>query len=67
MATTTIPISKNAVVSMLKNIPEKMLADIFWDAFVAIDASPLSKGDKTALEKARTEFKKGETIKWQDI
>lgn len=66
-SSSTIPVSKNALVSILKDLPEKTLANIFWETFVAIDSSPLTASEKKAIAKAKAEFRKGETVKWQDI
>ena len=68
MATTaTIPVSKNAIVTILKNLPENVLADIFWKSFVVEDNSPLTASERKSIAKAKAEYKKGETVKWRDI
>lgn len=63
----TIPVSKNAIVTILKDLPENILADIFWKSFVAEDLSPLTEQEKKSIAKTKKEFEKGETIKWKDI
>ena len=45
-STTTVPVSKNAIVSILKDLPENMLADIFWKTFVSDDDSALNRERK---------------------
>jgi hypothetical protein len=65
--TSTIPVSKNAIVTILKDLPENVLADIFWKSFVAEDPSPLSEKEKKSITRVKKEFKQGDTIKWQDI
>lgn len=63
MATTfTIPVSKNAIVTILKDLPEKELADIFWKSFVSEDLSPLTESEKKSIIKAKKEFETGATI-----
>ena len=67
MNTKTISIPENALVDILKSLPENMLASIFWKSFVHSDDSPITESDKKEIEKAKDEFRKGETIKWQHI
>ena len=64
MTTSTIPVSENAIIDILKNIPENMLADIFWKAYVASDNSPLTESEKNSVANAKKDFKKKETVKW---
>ncbi|MGP8216007.1 MAG: hypothetical protein ACLQQ4_10620 [Bacteroidia bacterium] len=64
---TTIQIPENAIVDMLKNLPENILADIFWKTFVTPDDLPLTESEKLSVDKAKKEFNKRETVKWQAI
>jgi len=63
----TIPIPEKAIVNILKDLPENILSDIFWKTFVSYDDSPLTESEKKSIAKAKEEFKKGETVKWQSI
>ena len=63
----TIPVAENAFVNMLKSLPENMLATIFWKTFVHADTSPLSQEEKNSVAEAREEYKKQQTVKWEDI
>lgn len=63
----TIAVSENAIINILKDIPENILADIFWKTLVSNDDTPLSESENRSIIKAKEEFKKGETIRWQDI
>ncbi len=63
----TIPVAENALVTMLKSLPEDMLATVFWKTFVHADTSPLSREEKNAVAQAREEYKKQQTVKWQNI
>jgi len=65
--TATISIPENAIVNILKDLPENVLTDIFWKTFVSCDDSSLTESEKKSIAKAKEEFKKGETIKWQSI
>lgn len=64
---TTIPISEKTIVNILKDIPENILADIFWKTFVSYDDSPLTESEKKSIAKAKEEYRNGETVKWQPI
>ncbi|HTB32967.1 MAG TPA: hypothetical protein VK808_13140 [Bacteroidia bacterium] len=64
---TTISIPENAIINILKDLPENILTDIFWKTFVSYDDSALTESEKKSISKAKEEFKKGETIKWQNI
>ena len=66
-ATKTIRVPEYALVNILKSLPENILADIFWKTFVKSDDAPLTKTEKIELTKAKDEYRKHETIKWQDI
>jgi len=66
-STTTVPVSKNAIVSILKDLPENMLADIFWKTFVSDDDSALTESEKKSISKAKEDYKKRETVRWRDI
>ena len=57
--TSTIPVSKNAIVTILKDLPENVLADIFWKSFVAEDPSPLSEKEKKSIPGRIKNSKKG--------
>ena len=61
-ATSTIPVSKNAIVTILKDLPEKDFTDIFWKSFVSEDLSPLTESEKKSITKAKKEFETGTTI-----
>mgnify|MGYP001577516931 FL=1 len=65
--TKTIPVPENALIDILKSLPENILADVFWKTFVHPDDAPLTPADKTEITKAKDEFRKHQTIKWQDI
>ena len=67
MNTKTISIPEDAFVDILKSLPENILTNIFWKTFVHTDDSPLSESDKKEISKAKDEFRKGETIRWQHI
>ena len=67
MNTKTISIPENALVDILKSLPENMLASIFWKTVVHADDSPPTENDKKEIAKAKDEFRKGETIQWQHI
>lgn len=56
---TTISIPENAIIDMLKRLPENILADIYWKTFVSYDDSPLTEGEKKSIVIAKEELKKG--------
>jgi hypothetical protein len=67
MATKTLTLPEDAVVNLLKTLPEEVLIDIFWKTIVECDITPLSEDERKGVEKALTEFKEGKTIKWEEL
>jgi len=63
----TINLPEEALVAMLRTLPEDVLAEVFWKTLVEYDTSPLTGEEKKAVEEARSEFDRGETISWEDI
>ena len=62
MSSKTLPISEESLVNLLRTLPEKKLAEVFWKTFVEFDASPLTAREKRAVKKGTEEHKRGETI-----
>lgn len=56
---------EDALVSMLKTLPEDILIDVLWKTVVESDITALT--EKELIRKGKLEHKKGETIKWQDL
>ena len=67
MSSKTLTMPEDALVNMLKTLPGDVLIDVFWKTVVESDISPLTKEEKELISKAKSEHKKGETIKWQDL
>lgn len=67
MSSKTLSVPEEALISMLKTIPEDVLVDIFWKTLVESDVSPLTKEERDELEKGKREFEKGETVKWKNL
>ena len=67
MASTVVSVPQDAIVHMLRGLPEDVLVDIFWRAFTEVDSSPVTSSERTEIEKADEEFQRGETVKWEDI
>ena len=67
MSSKTLTMPEDALVNMLKTLPGDVLIDVFWKTVVESDLSPLTKEEKELIRKAKSEHKKGETIKWQDL
>ena len=63
----TINLPEEALVAMLRTLPEDVLAEVFWKTLVEYDTSPLTSEEKKAVEEARSEFDRDETISWEDI
>ncbi len=66
MSSKTLSMPEEALVSMLKTLPEDVLVDIFWKTLVESDVSHLTKEEREELEKGKKEFEKGETVKWKN-
>lgn len=67
MGTKTLTMPEDALVGMLKTLPEDILVDVFWRTVVESDLSPLSREERELVSKGKREHKKGETIKWQNL
>lgn len=67
MSTKIVPMPEDAVINMLKTLPEDTLIDIFWKTLVESDVSPLTAEERKEMEKGKDEFEKGETIKWENL
>jgi len=63
----TINLPEEALVAMLRTLPEDVLAEIFWKTLVEYDTSPLTDEEKKAVEEAKAEFNNGESVSWEDI
>ena len=58
---------EEVVVNMLKTLPKKDLINIFWKTIAESDVSPLRDEEREDIKQAKKEFKKGETLKWENI
>ncbi len=67
MSTKTLDMPEDALINMLKALPEDTLIEIFWKTLVESDVSPLTDEEKEEIEKGKIEYEKGETIKWSDL
>ena len=46
MVEKTLPLPEDALVSMLKSLPEDVLVDVFWKALIENDVSSLTVEEK---------------------
>jgi hypothetical protein len=67
MTTKTISMPEDVVINLLKTLPEEDIIDIFWKTLIESDVSPLTVEEREEIRKAKKEFKKGETLKWENI
>ncbi|HLG33763.1 MAG TPA: hypothetical protein VI757_02700 [Bacteroidia bacterium] len=67
MRAKTISVPENSIIEILKSLPENILSDIFWKTFVHNDTTPLSQEEKKDISKARKEYSRKQSVKWQDI
>ena len=67
MSIKTLDMPEDALVNMLKALPENTLVEIFWKTLVESDISPLTNEEKEDVRKGKIEYEKGETIPWQDL
>ena len=58
---------EDVVVNMLKTLPKKDLINIFWKTIAESDVSPLRDEEREDIKQAKKEFKKRETLKWENI
>ncbi len=67
MSIKTLEMPEDALVNMLKALPEDTLVGIFWKTLVESDSDPLTDEEKEDVRKGKIEYEKGETIPWQDL
>ncbi len=67
MSSKTLSIPEEAVVNMLKTLPEDMLVDVFWKTMQESDTSALTQEEREGIGRAKKEFEKSETIKWEKL
>jgi hypothetical protein len=67
MTTKTLLMPEDVVVNMLKTLPKKDLINIFWKTIAESDVSPLRDEEREDIKQAKKEFKKRETLKWENI
>ena len=67
MSAKTITMPQDAIVGMLKALPENALREIFWKSFAQAEDAPLSEQERSDLAAADAEFEKGETVRWTDL
>ena len=67
MTIKTLLMPEDVVVNMLKTLPKKDLINIFWKTIAKSDVSPLRDEEREDIKQAKKEFKKRETLKWENI
>ena len=67
MGSKTLTMPEDALVNMLKTLPEDVLIEVFWRTVVTNDTDSLLSDEKEAIATGREELEKGETVKWEDI
>jgi len=67
MSEKTLLLPEDALVKMLKSLPEEEVVELFWKTLTDIDTSPLTEEEREALEEGKKELEKGESVKWEDI
>jgi len=63
----TVLISEDRVITMLKELPETILMDMFAKMLVRSDTSPLTDEEEASYKKALKEHENGEVINWEDL
>ncbi len=67
MSGNLISLPEETIINMLKTLPEDVLVNLFWKTLMEYDDSPLTNEEREEIEKAKEEFKKGETISWESL
>jgi hypothetical protein len=67
MTVRTLSIPEDAIINMLKSLPEDELIGIFSRVVVKSDVSPLTRYEHEDLSESRKEFREGKTVKWADL
>jgi hypothetical protein len=62
-----ISLPENALINMLKTLPEDLLVNLFWKTLIKNDTSPLSLIEKKEIKKAKNEYKKHRTVPWENL
>ena len=66
MSSKTLSLPEEALVNMLKALPESVLVDVFWKTLPKSDVSPLTREEVERIRRGKEEFEKGETTKWEN-
>ena len=65
MTLRTLSIPEDAIINMLKSLPEDKLIGIFSRVVVKSDVSPLTRHEREDISESRKEFKEGKTGRWE--
>ncbi|MDD2717291.1 MAG: hypothetical protein PHW04_15485 [Candidatus Wallbacteria bacterium] len=53
----SIAIPREALLSILRSLPERALVDLFWETMVETDESPLSDDERNLISKGKKEHR----------
>jgi len=67
MQSHSICLPQNAIIDLLKELPEDALRSIFWEVFTDFEDSALDDEERNDLRLANDDWEKGETIEWNAL
>jgi len=65
--TKTLSISEDSIIAMLKELPEEVLVEMFSKVLMYSDTSPLREDELTSYKSALKEYRRGDTVGWEDL
>jgi hypothetical protein len=67
MQAQSVSLPQNAIIGLLKELPEDALRSIFWQVFTEFEDHALDDEERDDLRIANDDWKKGETIEWHAL
>lgn len=67
MPAQSVCLPQNALINLLKELPEDALRAIFWQVFTAVEDHALDDEERNDLRLANDDLEKGETIEWHAL
>lgn len=67
MLAQSVSLPQNAIIGLLKELPEDALRSIFWEVFTNVEDHALDDEERNDLRLANDDWSKGETIEWDTL
>jgi len=63
----TVSISEETIITMLRELPESTLVDIFSKTLIGSVTHPLTEIEEASYRRALEEHERGEVVDWKDL